>query len=1481
MKPFSQIILVHRGTVKTFWNFWSNVKVLFQSSLHYQLSAACTFAERVRELACSRGYQLVVTGHSMGGVLAQATGASTKYLQLKKDAYSFCLKDLSKIDSFHPHIVTFDAPGAYKVVKRMLMTNPTCPTLDRATSSLDVTNLVMNPNAPNTINEHFGMVIHVDDSSRLLYWLTGNHSIVNFIHLFEETGQRGAQVLQWMSVNSKLKFFTTVVAGRGRDLADQTAVVEWDQLLIPDYCFTRAEISMLQTILQPREVKLLLDEIRFLEGVELTQENAVKLPVGSKQDVETFVPRVRLLCRENYVQVFERKVNKQISLGLHILKSTSTVFKTAELNKLCLRDCSFLMDTNGEVKHEITLANAGETSLKVMAALVKNSLLSEHPESIPVLMADKATLQTITKCDDTAGIIQTLLSYSQRFLFVFISTGVDEDVQSLAGRINGSNSHHRSIVIKNGQCSIDVKRALAFNNFTEESRMLQQKMIVGYQHEDFKKQLPAECFREMNIVEIGSKVESGKILANTWISAMSEFSNTFYMLQNLLSAQKESMKVEEFLQQTGNTLYILAANPGMGKSSFFIELRKQFAKIKRKRIIILFVSLRKMNRQLETASTQDSKCLEILKQHFKIPDSDPVDRYFFDHFQNSDFRVVYLFDGFDELSFKARIGAGYLIRFFQQHKSTYQIWVSTRFDTVNDLAAPKFEPYRVFDLDLLTDVDQKEYLRRLLEQDTGQAVEKDVEVIFKKMKDIMLEFGKDSLGVPITLKLLVMAQAYKAEVKILKPHNLIEIYLEKKCEFFLVEKLEIDVNVVSPTDLVDFRSNYNFNLFIFYAFYQLFPERNYLIPIKKLEENIFTASELKKIKDTGILDGNYQFFHRTIAEYLIAYALKVILGAADSLQIKHLARWLKDCLDEERKSSNKDVFVAFLRILLSEGVSAVTWKFLDDMLASTEEYLFNPNVFTSLILDIVVRFRFQEAIEKYQLRNLLRILVDFKSMVNNESIDVETGVFYFKDVSTATFKTQRTLIELYLDTTKDRLCANDEQSCEMRCELDNFLIHKAIQSLFPNEIFFQTDVLDLQKGTLLEIFQQKSGLLSNNSQFIKHFQPEYFLAKALGNIVFGNKKCRRECFSLYLKNNILTKQTSFPSRALTAFLLSRDLTLDVSMNFFGFLEPVLEGHKVDENANCARTDLSNLLCELKADQLCSFSFRTFETIELLEFTSGIISFSQNRSLLAQNATYVPFLVKLIYSGEMSESNILEIISKDKDYIEQACIFAAENTNFIFHYIAHYGMEHLLVLFLSKMNVDQLKTSNQPSYEWVPQEKIPIKNIIPCLTPLHLAIIAGHGGIVRILLKEGFDVCPKQITPSPLILAINKFVFSNISDTISTFTMVETLLEFGAITFTNSQKKLFLQSLKDKNMLEVVTTLAGSKEYQGQYLGKERNTQTILRYLLTYHYFILPDLYCRNFLIVKNIMLQVKISLTMQSRDSLNLFSLPLSLPDQT
>lgn len=218
-----QLLLVFKGT-SNLQDVVADLRNVWWNNLKGAPDAAFTVGEEVRKLAnkFKRRPQIIITGHSLGGFLAQIAAYTIANLYVENGEV---LKVARPHWGVHPHVVVFDSPSCFNTITRISGENP------RTVASvwMDVTNFMIERNVVNRSwyqGVHIGLLIRVKTSENLR-----SMNGWNLFHAHE------------------LKFFSKVDLSSAESVIDITKNVKrpFDATEVPCFAFSMDEWDLLKT----------------------------------------------------------------------------------------------------------------------------------------------------------------------------------------------------------------------------------------------------------------------------------------------------------------------------------------------------------------------------------------------------------------------------------------------------------------------------------------------------------------------------------------------------------------------------------------------------------------------------------------------------------------------------------------------------------------------------------------------------------------------------------------------------------------------------------------------------------------------------------------------------------------------------------------------------------------------------------------------------------------------------------------------------------------------------------------------------------------------------------------------------------------------------------------------------------------------------------------------------------------------------------
>ena len=184
-----QCVLAHRGTnIKNVSALKTDAGAIAQNIIQGQERNMPRILEKAISSAQEKNYSLTVTGHSLGGWLAQISAFLAK----------------SQYPEIHLKAITFDSPGAKPMLEQI---NPRINPI--GLDQLDITNYLSAPNLINACNPHIGTVYRIvfeAFQAKPAHYTLQTHALSTLIRAFNpNTGDayRCLQVNSWPIISKK------------------------------------------------------------------------------------------------------------------------------------------------------------------------------------------------------------------------------------------------------------------------------------------------------------------------------------------------------------------------------------------------------------------------------------------------------------------------------------------------------------------------------------------------------------------------------------------------------------------------------------------------------------------------------------------------------------------------------------------------------------------------------------------------------------------------------------------------------------------------------------------------------------------------------------------------------------------------------------------------------------------------------------------------------------------------------------------------------------------------------------------------------------------------------------------------------------------------------------------------------------------------------------------------------------------------------
>ncbi|XP_015913547.2 uncharacterized protein [Parasteatoda tepidariorum] len=220
-----QVVIAHKGTQNPY-DLWADYQGILSNEYTSQMNSAATFSHYVATMIkqlnkkYSTNLTLSVTGHSLGGWLAQVSAFTIQYLVPQFFDYKGYIFVKSKEEGCHTHTVAFDSPGCKDMLLKMESDfDVRYSGKPHSSFFLDVTIYLSAPNLVNTLHSHLNVgnlfrVFIENLPSRTSTWdlfqyTSETHSIQKIKRVFvsernSESREKIMKVVDWPLVNEGL-----------------------------------------------------------------------------------------------------------------------------------------------------------------------------------------------------------------------------------------------------------------------------------------------------------------------------------------------------------------------------------------------------------------------------------------------------------------------------------------------------------------------------------------------------------------------------------------------------------------------------------------------------------------------------------------------------------------------------------------------------------------------------------------------------------------------------------------------------------------------------------------------------------------------------------------------------------------------------------------------------------------------------------------------------------------------------------------------------------------------------------------------------------------------------------------------------------------------------------------------------------------------------------------------------------------------------
>ncbi|XP_059490662.1 uncharacterized protein LOC132205570 [Neocloeon triangulifer] len=837
-KEKRQLLLAIRGS-KTVGNWFrtdiGNVLLKYDGG---EINSAFTFSERVRKLVAEfkSPVQLFITGHSLGGYLAQMTTYTIRHLRINNN---IVCKNSESENLIYPHTVVFDSPPCFDRIKKIAQENP----VTIKSLWLDITNFVVDGNLINSFSKlgpHLGMVISLKDSNQLaspslwsLIKNVGLHGIANFNDI------KGKEMSQLIDIS-------------------RAKAVNFDSKLLPWFAFDEREIESIKTV----PFLTLTDRKSFDELPKFNFENG-NIRMESSNACE-FIPRLRsflLRHREKFQTAVAEVQNHFDSL---MKEAWKLLYEEVENIDFKLNS-DFVTQIGGRhilglkrMEEKMILAKLMHNSIEKLYFINQDKFLKiEHHQRDNWLRSFNGILVIILEEKEE---IVPFESYNAKVVLIGGTAGEAEDAISIK-KITCENLDERS------QHSLLTRKIDFFGNQIEISK------VYDY------------LINDLSLADALKFPHGGNTNSN--------WETEFYIEQDISNILETYPKIDQFAKncilECEKGAFLVSSNAGMGKSTYLRMLRKCLQKTLPDHWIVRlelntchneFYEIKKGKSKLETAR----EALEILAK--KIEPTDLI-RHEVLQVKLASKRAFILLDAFDEVCPYYREEAKKFLNMI--HSAGMIMIVTTRPQEEQEIldCLLNKNDWSVFKLEFLSEEKQVEYLveywshiyeRNLNKDDLNgtnfivprqnRNFKTEAESILEKLRRKFTS-KEDLWGIPLQLRMVAEAFPDGKLTEAFERHSdLFSIFIEQRIALALREKFKYDLTQAKQRGDLDEKERKIRLILYKLAIASIFEEGR----CSKVDES--EASEMNTLglaTVTQSLSGyEVAFLHRTFAEYLCA-----------------------------------------------------------------------------------------------------------------------------------------------------------------------------------------------------------------------------------------------------------------------------------------------------------------------------------------------------------------------------------------------------------------------------------------------------------------------------------------------------------------------------------------------------------------------------------------------------------------------------------
>lgn len=479
--------------------------------------------------------------------------------------------------------------------------------------------------------------------------------------------------------------------------------------------------------------------------------------------------------------------------------------------------------------------------------------------------------------------------------------------------------------------------------------------------------------------------------------------------------------------QVINKIIIVAAEPGMGKSTLLTHLAESY-KTENSNLWIIKINLLECKAIL---AFHDFTCLaNAIKFLANVQQLTVFGEQVLSYRLQEQGDIIVLMDGFDEIESVIQIKVIGLLKILKETAVTKLI-VATRLHMQEELEnnlgefAFTLKPFLEEDKKSFIKSYWKENLRlETLTEEQNKRLESYIEVLIKHFSDSTVDKSFEFLGIPLQARML--AEAFQADFfefynsprekpLISEKLDILALYqrfIDKKYNIYLNDKIKVDSHLSDGLKhtLVYSLTKIHQQL----AFKALFPEKKIEFFLSK-KRNYFTSKDINAVGLIQILDDKTVFIHRTFSEFFAAkFILSYFKKSAEHTKYQQVETFLLDHIFKLRN----EVIKMFIEKKITEKNPKLfeKWKSLlnRSLIKPVKQEYYNIHIdenqnITKMVISSSVRLKwindrlraFSDNEHEYKkLVDLLKLISEDKSQVLNEqALSTLNKVFSNKTLS--------------------------------------------------------------------------------------------------------------------------------------------------------------------------------------------------------------------------------------------------------------------------------------------------------------------------------------------------------------------------------------------------------------------------------------------------------------------------------------------------